>query len=122
MAFDVAMNEWLTVMTSSPGPTPSAASATCRAVVQLDTAQACEVRTASANSRSNAATSGPCVTHPERMERRAASASASPRNGLAIGIIESDMTGHGFVLLRAPPGDEKPQAFLEIDGCAETDG
>src|SRR5205814_5426194 len=87
MAFDVAMNEWLTVMTSSPGPTPSAASATCRAVVQLDTAQAYEVRTASANSRSNAATSGPCVTHPERMARRAASASCSPIHGRAMGII-----------------------------------
>ena len=35
------MNEWLTVMTSSPGPTPSASSARCSAVVQFDTAQAC---------------------------------------------------------------------------------
>ncbi len=35
------MKEWLTVMTSSPGPTPTASSARCSAVVQFDTAQAC---------------------------------------------------------------------------------
>ena len=59
MALAVAMNEWLTVMTSSPGPTPTASSARCSAVVQFDTAQACGAPTNAANSRSNAATSGP---------------------------------------------------------------
>src|SRR5678816_4847117 len=67
IAFAVAMNEWLTVTTSSPGPTPTASSARCSAVVQLDTAQACGAPTAAANSRSNAATSGPCVTHPDKI-------------------------------------------------------
>ena len=38
--FAVAMKEWLTVTTMSPGFTPAARSARCRAVVQLDTAQA----------------------------------------------------------------------------------
>ena len=36
----VAMNEWLTVMTSSPARTPTASSPRCSAVVPLDTAQA----------------------------------------------------------------------------------
>src|SRR5688572_7180387 len=87
MAFAVAMNEWLTVTTSSPGPTPDAASARCSAVVQLDTAHAWVAPTAVANSRSNAATSGPCVIQPERMDRRAASASRSSIQVRAIGII-----------------------------------
>src|SRR5256885_1023802 len=90
------MNEWLTVMTSSPAPTPRATSATCSAVVQLDTAHACPVPIASANSRSNAATSGPCVTHPDRMARRAAWASCSSIQGRATGIIVPTAT-----LLRA---------------------
>src|SRR3954466_11383332 len=68
-ALAVAMNEWLTVITSSPAPTPTASSAKCSAVVQFDTAQACGAATCSANSRSNAATSGPWVTQPERMTR-----------------------------------------------------
>ena len=66
----VAMKEWLTVMTSSPGLTPTASSARCSAVVQFETAQACGAPTNAANSRSNAATSGPCVIQPERMTRR----------------------------------------------------
>ena len=40
MAFAVAINEWLTVMTSSPAPMPTAMRAKCNAVVQLETAQA----------------------------------------------------------------------------------
>ena len=35
-----ATKQWLTVTTSSPGPTPAASSARCRAVVQFETAQA----------------------------------------------------------------------------------
>ena len=40
MALAEAMKVWLTVTTSSPGPTPTASSARCSAVVQFDTAQA----------------------------------------------------------------------------------
>ncbi len=83
----VAMYEWLTVTTSSPSFTPATLNARWRAVVQLETAQACGASTYSANSRSKAATSGPCVIQPLRMTRRAASASASPMRGLAIAIM-----------------------------------
>src|ERR1700682_5597454 len=85
MAFAVATNEWLTVTTSSPARTPRASSATWSAAVQLDTAHACAAPTAAANSASKADTSGPCVIQPERMARRAASASGSPRLGFARG-------------------------------------
>src|SRR6187402_641582 len=100
MALAVAMNEWLTVTTSSPGPTPRATSARCSAVVQLDTAQACGAPTAAANSRSKAATSGPCVTQPERIARRAASASRSSSQGRATGISERPLTA----VFGTPPG------------------
>src|SRR6478735_1664469 len=100
MAFAVAMNEWLTVMTSSPALTPTAFRARCSAVVQLETAQACAAPTKAANSLSKAATSGPCVTHPDRITRRAASASSSPRTGLATGIVDGDGLMQLDLLLR----------------------
>ncbi len=40
IALAQAMKVWLTVMTSSPGPTPATSSARCSAVVQFETAQA----------------------------------------------------------------------------------
>src|SRR4051794_20759614 len=91
------MKEWLTVTTSSPGPTPTARKARWSAAVQLATAQAWGAPTDSANSRSKAATSGPWVTHPDRIARRAASASASSSQGRAIGISGWDSgTGVGL--------------------------
>ena len=111
MLLAVAMNEWLTVMTSSPGPTPAASSARCSAVVQLETAQACGAPTSAANSRSKAATSGPCVIQPLRIARRAASASASPITGLAIGIMRPPPAA----LARLPPSHQAAQALLEAD-------
>jgi hypothetical protein len=81
------MYEWLTVITWSPGPTPTASSARWSAVVQLDTAHACGAPTNAANSPSKAATSGPWVTQPLRMTRRAAATSCSSITGLMIGIM-----------------------------------
>src|SRR5579859_573586 len=72
-------------MTSSPGRTPTASRARCKAVVPLDTAHACAAPTNPANSRSNAATSGPCVIHPDRMARCAAETSSWPSRGRATG-------------------------------------
>src|SRR5215475_1946138 len=73
-------------MTSSPALTSMASRARYNAAVQLDTAQAYLAPTQFPNSFSKAATSGPCVTHPDKMARRAASASASSSHGRAIGI------------------------------------
>src|SRR5262245_41626505 len=97
MALAVAMKEWLAVITSSPGPTPRAYSARCRAVVQLETAQANGAPTAAANASSNALTWGPWVTQPERIASRAAAASSSPRAGRLTGIVV-----RGTVIGRAP--------------------
>ena len=115
IAFAVAMNEWLTVITSSPTPTPSASSARCSAVVQLDTAHACSAPTAAANSRSNAATSGPCVTQPERIARRAASASRSSIQGRATGIIVRTLIGYFACPRQAPMASD-----VSTDGSRST--
>src|ERR1022692_2109675 len=53
-------------MTSSPGPTPTAASEACRAAVQEFTATACLAPVYTANSCSKRCTLGPVVTQPER--------------------------------------------------------
>src|SRR5215471_2845786 len=78
-------------MTSSPGRTPTASNAKCNAVVPLETAHACGAPTKSANSRSKAATSGPCVTQPERIALSAADTSSGPRFGRATGTKSLDM-------------------------------
>ena len=64
------MNENDGTTTSSPGPTPATTRARCSAVVQLETATASSAPVNEANSRSNAATSGPWATQPERDHRR----------------------------------------------------
>src|SRR4029079_3246369 len=114
------MNECETVMTSSPGPTPAARSARCSAVVQFDTAQANGAPTNAANSRSNAAPSGPCVSHPVVSGPRTASISACPSVGRAIGIGRSCsavvvvVLGIGCRLsLLAPPRDDDAGAGLD---------
>ena len=82
--------------TSSPGRTPATRRARCRAVVPLETAQAWGAPTKAANSRSNAATSGPWVTQPDRIARPAACTSASSMTGLATGIIGVVVVDIGF--------------------------
>src|SRR6185503_16766289 len=112
---------WVTVTTSSSAPTPTPRRARWSAVVQLDTAQACGVPTAAANSSSKAATSGPCVTQPDRIARRAASASASPSSGRAIGISGSAPLGNDRLPCPTPPGDEVAQPLLEADPGLEAE-
>ncbi len=80
------MNEWLTVITSSPGPIPAAISAQCKAVVPLDTETAWGAPTHAANSRSKASASGPWVIHPDSITRRTAAISGSPSIGRATGM------------------------------------
>ena len=89
-------------------------SARCSAVVQLDTAQACGAPTAAANSRSNAATSGP-LRHPARQD-------GAPRR-LGVALVEpgprdrdrSALGGSRRTRSRPPPGHEARQPFLERD-------
>ena len=53
IAFAEAINEWLTVITTSPGLTPTARRAICKAAVQLETAQANSEPTYDAKAFSN---------------------------------------------------------------------
>ena len=85
MLLAVTIKEWLTVITSSPGLTPTVRRARCKAVVQLETAQAYPAPTYAANSLSKEATFGPWVTQPEAITRPAACVSCSFSQGLAIG-------------------------------------
>src|SRR2546426_3774088 len=72
--------------TSSPAPTPSAASASSRATVPEATAAASAVPRRPASSRSRAATSGPWASCPERTTRATRSASSSVIDGREWGI------------------------------------
>ena len=108
-ALAVAMKLWLAVTTSSPRPTPRARRQSSSAAVQLETATAWGAPTALASSLSNAATSGPCATQPERMTADTASTSASPNSGRTIGIcIERESPGRAdgssYEILRQGPG------------------
>src|SRR5262245_28769419 len=105
-------------MTSSPGPSSSASNARWSAAVPLATAIACLLPTCAANSRSNAATSGPIDSHPPRRTRSTAASSSGPYSRSLRGIRHSDMLEHLLLLgeeflrlrvvVRAP--DVEPEA------------
>ena len=76
-------------MTSSPGPTPIAASARWSAVVQEVVARACGTPWRAANASSNSATFGPWVSQPDSSGPRSASSSSSPSDGEAIGTLRA---------------------------------
>src|SRR3954454_21045472 len=92
-ALAVAMNDSDGTMTSSPGPTPSANSASDSAVVQLETATAAAAPTRSAKRASNSATFGPCDTQPDAMT----AATAAPSSPLNVGLA------NGTSIRRPPP-------------------
>ena len=81
MTFAVAGHVIGVVITSSPGPTPSATSARWSAAVPDVTASACFASTYSANRRSSSAVRGPVVSQPERSVSATASISSSPIAG-----------------------------------------
>ena len=64
-------------MTSSPGPTPAANAAPCRAAVPLEKATQCFAPTRSAIASSKRAIVGPCVMNGSRSAAVTASMSAS---------------------------------------------
>ena len=78
IAFTVAQNVSGVVITSSPGPMPSAASATCIAALPEFTPSACCAPVYSRNAFSNAAVRGPVVVQPDRSASATAAISASP--------------------------------------------
>ena len=69
------------VITSSPGPMPSAHSARCSAPVQCETASACFAPTYCANSVSKRLALGPVVIHPERRDSITSCSSSGPIEG-----------------------------------------
>src|SRR5271166_2730858 len=71
----VAANVNEGTITSSPGPTPAARYARCRAAVQLDTAIAWRAPRCAAKASSNSAVRGPSVSQPERSVAATASRS-----------------------------------------------
>ena len=81
------------VITSSPGPTPTASSARCSAAVHELTAIACLACAQAANSCSNSRTFCPVVSHPERRQVSTPSISSSPINGAANGRNVSRIFG-----------------------------
>ena len=81
MTFAVAGHVIGVVITSSPGPTPSARSDRCIAAVPEETATACFAPTYSANRRSSSAAFGPVVSQPERSVSATAAISSSPMAG-----------------------------------------
>src|SRR5450756_37640 len=89
----VAANVKDGTITSSPALTPLESRPRCRPEVpELTATQALPRPKCSANSASNALTSGPCASIPERSTRSTAARSSSPINGLAGGM-KSVMTG-----------------------------
>ena len=109
-------------MTSSPGPTPATSKARCRAVVQLETAQAWRAPVKRANSVSKAATCGPCVSQPESTTAAAASASSRPIKGCAIGITQATFDSCSVAALGPPPVDELGKPILKRNRGLEADG
>src|SRR5688500_6573937 len=81
ITFAVAGQVMGVVITSSPGPTPSASSERCSAAVPDDRATACCAPTYSANRSSSSAVRGPVVSQPERSVSATASLSSSPIAG-----------------------------------------
>src|SRR5918994_1727626 len=69
------------VITSSPGPTPSATSERCSAAVPEETARTCSASKYSASRCSRSAARGPVVSQPDRIVSATASISSSPTAG-----------------------------------------
>ena len=81
ITFAVAGQVMGVVITSSPGPTPTASSARCSAAVPDATASTWSAWTYSAKRRSSSAARGPVVNQPERRVSATASISSSPIAG-----------------------------------------
>ena len=76
-ALAVARKVMVGTTTASPGPTPAAIMARCRAAVPLAQATACAAPVASQKARSNSSTRGPVVSMSERRASATAAMSSS---------------------------------------------
>ena len=90
------------VITSSPGPMPSASSERCSAAVPDETARTCRASRYSAIRRSSSSARGPVVSQPERSVSATAAISSSPiaggwkPSGFARRCDISRMTGEAY--------------------------
>src|SRR6516164_7452151 len=110
------MNDSDGTMTSSPGPTPAATSARCRAVVQEETATACAAPIDEANAASNSATRGPWATHPEETAAPASRTPvlSAPVSGRPLRAAPLSLRAFRLPLL-PPPGHQPPKAVVQSD-------
>ncbi len=112
------------VITSSPGPIPSARRTSASASVPLPTPTACVVPHATANSRSNASSSGPRMNQPRSITRWSAS-----RTAASSGPGVSAMNGTRTVMTRGSFGRlDVPREVLAVvrqraaEALAQVDG
>ena len=103
IAFSVATKVNGLVMTSSPGPIPSAWSAATSAVVPLLTATACSTSCAAAKLRSNSSTIGPWASRPERRTSRTSFSSSRPSETTVMGTTPVMTSSALAPVLRARP-------------------
>src|SRR2546422_3103130 len=94
MTFAVAGQVIVDVITSSPGPMPSATSARCSAAVPEARASTCSASRYSPMRRSSSAARGPVVSQPERSVSATAAISSSPVAGgwkpSIVALLDSD--------------------------------
>src|SRR3954451_12827182 len=97
ITFAVAGQVIEVVITSSPGPIPSATRARCIAAVPEATASACVAPVYSAKRRSSSAARGPVVSQPERIASVTAAPSSSPTAGgwkpRKVGLLDDSFGG-----------------------------
>jgi len=85
ITFTHAANVYVDVMTSAPGPIPSAASARCNAPVAEFTASPCCAPASAATRRASSCARGPVVIQPDSSVSMTRRFSASPIHGTASG-------------------------------------
>src|SRR6202171_3295023 len=103
MTWTLEQNVMVVVITESPGPTPSAARATCIAAVPELTASAAGAPTISAKDRSKDCTLGPVVIQPDRRVSTTSLISSSPIDGGENGreVLRAGLVWEWPWLLRA---------------------
>ena len=123
MGLAEAMHESGVVMTSSPGPTPSAASTTWSAVVPEVVATAWPVPQSWAKAASSSRTLAPWVIQPLAATAWTAAISASPISGLATGMRQA-ISPPGPRRARAPPARRRlrPGPCPRAGSCRATPG